>query len=563
MARTAPDNRGICIGTVTKQDERSGTVTVHRTGTLVPATGDGLLFSDPTGGREDWGFLLNNLPVVRDKKTIAFRVPRPVTPGSSLFITSSRGLEARARQIMLHPPDDLIRKVPLDLNVTVDNAGIIGMDGRLESGSGKEVRVSYQPDFCLVPARSRPLSRDQLEAQLRKSGDTPFVIRDCSLAYDGTLFAPVGELNRMRREFLARAEEALLASSIPLEEDVAQSRQRLAAVFRERPVTTATVRERDTSTTPLNLTVYADTPEAVSTAVKEGCTSICFEPVVMLPRHSCRTGAEGDIRSIRDQVLETMALCLNAGARFVLKLPRITRDDYLSAVLPEIASLHKDGLAGCMVENPGAAHAIRTLLPGMALSGAAGLNIFNHRAACNLSPPCDSLTLSPELSRDECSELVRAARHDGCSASFALMVQGISEAMITEDCLLEAVLHCRPGGDDARGGTFFGIRDATGHIFPVQSDGECRTRIGNAVETCLVDHLPAIRQAGISEVVIDARGRTGAYAGAMTRIYRDAMGRDSAGSGTKDMHDGSLKDRIKALAWGGITTGHFLRGLKE
>ena len=32
MARDAPDNRGICIGTVTKQDERSGTVTVHLNG---------------------------------------------------------------------------------------------------------------------------------------------------------------------------------------------------------------------------------------------------------------------------------------------------------------------------------------------------------------------------------------------------------------------------------------------------------------------------------------------------------------------------------------------------
>jgi putative protease len=87
------------------------------------------------------------------------------------------------------------------------------------------------------------------------------------------------------------------------------------------------------------------------------------------------------------------------------------------------------------------------------------------------------------------------------------------------------------------------------------------SRIGNAVETCLVDHLPAIRQAGISEVVIDARGRTGAYTGAMTRIYREAIGQESTGSGTGDRS--LLKNRIKALAYGGITAGHFLRGLKE
>ena len=75
--------------------------------------------------------------------------------------------------------------------------------------------------------------------------------------------------------------------------------------------------------------------------------------------------------------------------------------------------------------------------------------------------------------------------------------------MITEDCLPEPVQHCREGRDNGAGNAFSGIRDATGRIFPIHTDGECRTRIGNAVETCLIDHLPAIRQAGISEVVID------------------------------------------------------------
>jgi putative protease len=255
-----------------------------------------------------------------------------------------------------------------------------------------------------------------------------------------------------------------------------------------------------------------------------------------------------------------MALCRNAGARFVLKLPQITRDRYLSAVVPAIAELHCDGLTECLVENTGAAHAIRALVPGIALSGGTGLGTFNHRSACNFSPLFQSLTLSPELSGDECRDLVRAARREGCSASFALIVQGIAGAMVTEDCILEPVQHCRRGRGN--GDAFFGIRDTTGRIFPLRTDGECRTRIGNAVETCLIDHLPGICQGGIGEVVIDARGRTGAYAGAMTRIYRDAISRSSAGAGA-EWQPGALKERIKAIAYGGITAGHFLRGLKE
>jgi len=562
MARGAPDNRGICIGTVTKQDERSGMVTVQLNGTMVPATGDGLLFTDPSKKSEDWGFSLNNAPQAKDKKTITFLVPRRVVPGSSLFITSSLDLETRARQIIARPPADLMHRVPLDLVITVDTAGNMRMEGRLESGAGKEVRVSYQPDFTLVPARSRPLLPDQLETQMKKSGDTPFVIRDCSITYDGTLFAPVGELNRMRRELLTRAEEELLAASIPAKEEVARAHQRLDAVFAKSPAPPVTSSDAVTAPACLTLTGYADTLETVSNAVKEGCTSICFEPAFVMQRHLCNTGPVKDSPSIRQQVTGVMKLCRDAGARFVLTLPRITRDDYLAAVLPEIALLHKDGLEECMVENIGAAHAIRSLVPGMALSGAAGLNIFNHRSVCHLSPIFRSFTLSPELSGNECRDLILAAQREGCNASFALIVQGVSEAMITEDCIPEMVQHCRAGSDQGEKGAFYGIRDTTGHIFPLQSDGECRTRIGNAVETCLVDHLPAIRAAGFREIVIDARGRTGAYAGTITRIYRDATGQGAAGTGTKD-NAGLAKEKIKTLAYGGITAGHFLRGLKE
>lgn len=561
MARDAPDNRGICIGSVKKQDNRSGTVTVHVNSRLEPAPGDGLLFTDPAHGRDDWGFSLNNAPVAKDKRIIMFSVPRPVAPGSLVYITSSRDLETRARQIIAHPPSDLVHKVPVDLCIAVDTKGQISIEGRLESGSGREVRISYEPDLRLVQARTRPLSRDQLDAQMQKSGDTPFAIRHCSITYDGTLFAPVSELNRMRRELLARAEEALLASSVPAAEAVARSRQRRARAFPEDPANAAAAPDTGTQAHPLTLTLYADTPEAVSMAVKEGCTRICFEPAFVLPRHTCRTGAETN-RSVRQQAKEAMISCQEAGARFVLKLPRITRDEYLGAVLPEIALLQKEGLAECLVENAGAAHAIRTLIPEMVLSGAAGLNIFNHRSACYLSPVFRSFTLSPELSRDGCRELVRAARQKGCDALFALIVQGIGEAMITEDCIAEPVRHCTRGGDGRAETAFFGIRDATGHIFPVHSDGECRTRIGNAVETSLIDQLPVIRNAGISEVVIDARGRTGAYAGEMVRIYRDAISRNNTGPSPEEQVT-SLKDRVKALACGGITAGHFYRGLRE
>jgi putative protease len=133
---------------------------------------------------------------------------------------------------------------------------------------------------------------------------------------------------------------------------------------------------------------------------------------------------------------------------------------------------------------------------------------------------------------------------------------------VSEDCLTgtgkKGAAH--PPGD-AR--IFSGIIDDTGHLFPVFTDSNCRTHILNAAETCLLDHLPAIISMGIDEIVIDTRGRTPDYAGTMTRIYREALGIASAGTGTMQQELDRLKEDVKRIALGGITAGHFLRGLKE
>ena len=63
---------------------------------------------------------------------------------------------------------------------------------------------------------------------------------------------------------------------------------------------------------------------------------------------------------------------------------------------------------------------------------------LQSRSRASALPPCQGkLTLSPELSRDEIRILIHAARLRGPATRFALIVQGTSEAMISEDCLLQ------------------------------------------------------------------------------------------------------------------------------
>ena len=558
MARDAPDNRGIFIGVVTKAALPGGRVAIRLQEAIVPVTGDGLLFTDPEKRYEEWGFSLNNTPVGRETGVITLVAPRPVRQGARVYLTSSRDLESRARQIISHPPADLHRTIPIDLSICVDPSGQLKIEGVI-TGAHREIRIAYQPDFCLIPAHSLPLSRDQFAEQMKKTGATPFVIRDLSLTYGGDLFAPLSELNRIRREFLSRAEKEVLISFCPSVEEIASAKERCKQESLEG--STGISSHIPEPPSRLLLSVYADSPEAVSAAVTGGCDIICFEPLLVSPVYPCGCASGG--QTLESRVSAVMTLCRDAGVRFILKFPGITHDDYLAQAVSLLPVLCGQGLTECMADNTGTARAIRDSGHSLTISGSAGLPVFNHLTACHLSSSFSLLTLSPEMSAEECGDLVKNAKAKKCTAMFSVIVQGSIETMISEDCILKDAMNVRDPEKNDQGPRFFGLRDSTGHVFPVRVDGECRSHVCNANEICLIDHLPAIREIGISEVVIDTRGRSSSYAHDMTRIYREAVDSINAGTAPMEASFHALKDRIRSLARGGITTGHFIRGLKD
>ena len=559
MGRDAPDNRGLYIGTVSRYEAKTRTTSVRIESEIIPKPGDGLFFIEQEKPEEQFGFSLNTVPV-RTKTEIQLTVPQPASPGTKVYITSSVDLAARARQIINHPSSPLRHPVPLDLTISVDNGGRLTLYGRIHPGDWQEITVSHTPDITLVPAQSRPLTAELMEQQMRKSGGTPFVIDAVTMQYPGDLFTPLAELNRARREFLTLAESALVAASRPSAEPVEHAKSRWLDKTVDYPSTNSAASPIK-SPSSLRLAVYADSLNTVRMAAEYRCDLVYFEPDIPVStttsfcRHSLNAGIE-------EQLITAVELCRAHEIPLVWKFPRITRTAFTETVLPVVPQISEMGIAGIMVENPGMIHSIHKIAPLTTLYGSTGLNVFNHATAKKLSSHIQLLTLSPELSRDECRFLVSAARKQGLVTSFALIVQGNLEAIISDDCLLEPHLHCKAdtGGQKEN---FYGIRDSTGHIFPVRMDSECRAHISNSAELCLLDYLPQILDMGISEVVIDARGRTGACISEMTRIYRSAISATSTRTTGLEKQLQALKDRIKKCSMVEITAGHFMRGLKE
>jgi putative protease len=169
-----------------------------------------------------------------------------------------------------------------------------------------------------------------------------------------------------------------------------------------------------------------------------------------------------------------------------------------------------------------------------------------------LTPTFQLLTLSPELSKGQLARMIALSRQSKSVPALELVVQGNLEVIVSEDCI--------PYLDKDTGAlTFWGLQDFR-RIFPLRLDDEKRTHVFNAAETCLLDWMPELFEIGLDRVAVDARGRTERYAQDMAQIYLKAIEMTE-----KSLSEGlcTLKDSIRPMALGGITSGHFLKGLRE
>jgi len=528
------DNRGLRVGSVVSWDGRRKVATVKIEGDLVPGQGDGLvIFSS----EKEVGVVVRSPFQVGDG-LIRLVVQGPVERGDEVFLTRRAGL-GESSGPRAEP------EIPIDLLVEWDE-GRPALEGRVVLADGKEVNAVLKADFSMEPAIKRPLSEDQIEAQLRKTGGTPFVVRKIEMDYPGGLFAPLGELNRLRREFLEKVEREMAATFRPSDEEVRGALERLDRLVERRR--TAPIRPPPSISKP-SVSVYASSLEAVSGAVEAGCRRVYFEPEIGIAEgRRCRPGKTGP-----GEVLETLHLakeiCEIGNADLIWKWPRIARRRFLDFAAP---LLKKAEVEEVMVEGVGAAETVKAEVSEMRVSGSVGLNVWNSLTVEALASSFRRLTLSPELSAREMEKMASRSQSIPNLPDLEVVVQGSVEAMVAENCLISSALGCESVAKS--GEAFWGIEDETRRVFPVRRDGECRTHVFNAVELSLIDQVPKLAEMGIGSFAIDARGRTGKYAQKMAEIYNEALE-----GGDLDR----LKREARQMSLGGTTKGAFIRGRRE
>ncbi|MDM7933914.1 MAG: U32 family peptidase, partial [Methanothrix sp.] len=327
MGREMPDNRGLLIGSVISYDSKRREASVRLAGSLVPEEGDGLVIRGPG---QEMGLVVSG---ARLKGGIfRLRTDGGVRPGARVYLTGSRALARRAQEIVSSQP----RRIPIDILLRWDDRTPIA-EARLEGGICVQVR-----GMRMEEATSQPLSSDQIEAQIKRTGGTPFVVRGIKIDYPGGLFSPLSALNMLRRDLLAAAREAILAASRPSSEGVASARERLKEADLQ---PSATSSQRAPA-----LSAYVDSLEQAHEAVEGGCSRIYME----VPIGECAL----------DLLQEARGIC--HGAEIVWKWPRITRNSYIDQAGQ---MLHRADVDGVMVEGVDGLQAVRERMPRMRVYG--------------------------------------------------------------------------------------------------------------------------------------------------------------------------------------------------
>lgn len=540
MGYQRPNNRGMKLGRVTAFDPKSREVTVSLDEPV--RIGDGYEIWVTRGGR-----IAGEIKSLRQEKRTVERAERgevtfPLSEGTAhigdrVFKTMDLDLMKKAQDTFLSPAGQ--RKKPLDFTIRYQEGEPLTLSVRDEEGHVATVTGRYRAE----KAQKHPASREILQKQLGRLGNTIFYLRDLSIEGEAGLLVPLSELNNLRREAVEKIEKLLLDKfALPLPAKELYYR-RADDLLRQIPKMQNAAPNRI-------LSVLVGDLLSLRAALEAGGKTIYFG--------GDRLRRKSGIRPLlfRQAVEE----CHKFGARAVLLGPRLYHEEQAAEVSEYFWQGAEAGVDGFLLGNIGTIQLAQELhLAG--LRGDYTLNIFNDLTIKTLlDAGLEQLTLSPELTLEQIGRL-----HFLGEASLECLVHGSLPLMITEQCTIGNVLgkgHLANGCLQPCKKEAYGLKDRMNMIFPLECDENCRMLVFNPKTLCLADRLTGLLKTGVRTLRIEARKEEPYWVKKVVQVYRQELDRyQELGPEKYKVRDGS-KELLSQLSPAGFTAGHYFRGVE-
>lgn len=526
-----PNNRGVFLGRVQAYDPRAKVAAVKVERAL--SVGDGVDFWVTEGGRistEVRELYANGRSVVRVPAGAVAHVPvqGPIRPGDRVFKIWDEELLRRARATFTSSREQ--KKIPLTAHVV----GRPGEPLRVTVSDPAGRAVTVETAVRAEPAAKCPLTKEFLAEHLGRLGNTPFDLADLECNLEDDLIVPVREINELRRRAigLLAARKADESRPVPVPDATLEERVKQAGL--------ALPKVRLQPAQPI-LAVAAGNIDVLKAAVAAGAERIYFPGEGL-----------GSARPVTTEVIKEAAnLCRQAGTELVFWTPRIVHDHEIDRCLEHARVACREGAAGFLSANLGLLALLRE--EDLPLYADLPLNVFNVQTVVILAQlGVNQVTLSPELTLGQVGHLVRHA-----PLPVEVVAHGAVQIMVTEYCVAGGLTGGKGCSQVCRG-VPLALRDRRGVDFPVAFDRACRMHIFNSKDLCMLDHLGDLLATGVVSLRLDLRLKTPAYATKIVNAYRRA--REKAVNGRDGVSEEEWR-QVSALSPGGITRGHYFRGV--
>lgn len=499
MNSQLPNNQGLYVGTVVDYNKKAKRLKIKLANTL--KKGDGINLGGGTIGR----IIKNgNIETIGYKgETIELDFVGEARKGQIVFKTSDSELMDRVQATFTQDKEFVKNIIDAKITIKLGQKPILTLKDRHSN------EATIEGDKIVEEAMKVALSKEKVETQLRKLGNTPYELDLLEIELDDNVSLPISLLNQMRRDCI----ELLDKERVSI-----KNRKYKNKIVKYKPVLYNRNKQQEISVKVKNL-------EQLESALECGLDRIYYEDT--------------------NTIDKGMSLAMKYNKKVIYSAPRIIRNKEYN----HLAKANNAGVESVQVGNYGSIDYFKD----KKLNIDYYLNAFNSETINYYKEiGADTLCISQELNINEIKETIKYT-----DINIESVVYGYTPLMITEYCPMGVIVRdCKKDKRVAKcKESIYALRNSKGDEFRVSQDIFCRSTIYNSNVTCMLDNLYELHEIGINVLRLDFTLEDKETVKEVIEAYQEVLSNDYklATKATK------LYNKLDEK---GTTAGHYYKGVE-
>lgn len=499
MNSQLPNNQGLYVGTVVDYNKKAKRLKIKLANTL--KKGDGINLGGGTIGR----IIKNgNIETIGYKgETIELDFVGEARKGQIVFKTSDSELMDRVQATFTQDKEFVKNIIDAKITIKLGQKPILTLKDRHSN------EATIEGDKIVEEAMKVALSKEKVETQLRKLGNTPYELDLLEIELDDNVSLPISLLNQMRRDCI----ELLDKERVSI-----KNRKYKNKTIKYKPVQYNRNKQQEISVKVKNL-------EQLESALECGLDRIYYEDT--------------------NTIDKAMRLAMKYDKKVIYSAPRIIRNKEYN----HLAKANNAGVESVQVGNYGSIDYFKD----KKLNIDYYLNAFNSETINYYKEiGADTLCISQELNINEIKETIKYT-----DINIESVVYGYTPLMITEYCPMGVIVRdCKKDKRVAKcKESIYALRNSKGDEFRVSQDIFCRSTIYNSNVTCMLDNLYELHEIGINVLRLDFTLEDKDTVKEVIEAYQEVLSNDYK-LGTKAT---KLYNKLDEK---GTTAGHYYKGVE-